>query len=71
VGRDTFEAVHSDKRLGIRLGSRFVPGLYHGSERPIAGGVSCTFGVKEPAFTIAARAQVTGSTQFLTEIMPR
>jgi hypothetical protein len=69
VGSVSFEAVHGDKRLCLRLDTQLTPVLYHGSERPLAGWVSRTFGVKQPAYTLTARVHVTGSTQFRTEVV--
>jgi Heparinase II/III-like protein len=68
VGPGSFEASNSNKRLAIRVDSRLKPELYRGCEKPILGWVSRTFGVKEPCFTLVARARVTGSTQFVTDI---
>jgi hypothetical protein len=68
VGPGSFEASNGSKRIGVQLDSRLKPELYRGSEDPIFGWVSRTFGVKEPCFTLVARAGITGSTQFLTEI---
>jgi len=65
---DSFTALNGDRRLRVRLDSRFESKLYRGSEEPIAGWVSRTFGVKEPSFTIAARTKINGSTQFMSEI---
>ena len=70
TGPVSFEASLGKRRLGVRLDSRFVPQLYHGSEDPIFGWVSPAFGVKKPAFTLVARAGLASSTQFLTEISP-
>jgi hypothetical protein len=68
VGLTSFEAAHDKKRLAVHLDPRLQPELYRGTENPIFGWVSRTFGVKEPAFTLVTRGKVTGSTQFLTEI---
>jgi Heparinase II/III-like protein/Heparinase II/III N-terminus len=68
VGPDSFEAAKLDKRVVIRFDSRLKPKLYRGSEQPILGWVSRTFGVKEPSFTLVARAGITGPTQFITGI---
>jgi hypothetical protein len=68
VGSNSFEAANGKKRLYIRLDTQLKPELYCGSENPVSGWVSRTFGVKEPTFTIIARARVTGPAQFLSEI---
>lgn len=68
VGDNCFEASNCNKRIGILLDPRLKPELYRGSENPIFGWVSRTFGVKQPAFSLVARAGIIGSTQFLTEI---
>jgi hypothetical protein len=68
MGPGSFEASNSNKHLAIRVDSRLKPELYRGCEDPIFGWVSRTFGVKKPCFTLVARAGVTGSTEFLTEI---
>ena len=68
VGPSCFEASNRNKRLSVRVDSRSKPKLYRGCEKPISGWVSRTFGVKEPSFTLVARATIVGSTQFLTEI---
>jgi hypothetical protein len=68
LGPNSFEVLNCDKRLAIRVDSRVQPELYRGCENPILGWVSPTFGVKESCFTLVARADITGSTQFLTEI---
>jgi len=68
MGPGSFEASNSNKGLAIRLDSRLKPELYRGCEDPIFGWVSRTFGVKKPCFTLVARAGVTGSTEFLTQI---
>jgi hypothetical protein len=68
VGPSSFASSNGHKRIGIRLDSRLKPELYRGCEKPIFGWVSRTFGVKEPSFTLVARAEIRGSTEFLTEI---
>jgi len=68
MGPGLFEALNRNKRISIGVDSRFKPELYHGCEKPISGWVSRTFGVKEPSFTLVARATIMGSSQFLTEI---
>jgi hypothetical protein len=68
VGPGSFEVAKLDKRIVIRFDSRLKPELYRGSEQPILGWVSRTFGVKEPSFTLVARAVITGPTQFGTQI---
>ena len=68
VGPGSFEASNRNKRIGVRLDSRFKPDLYRGCEKPMSGWISRTFGVKEPSFTLAARATILGSSQFITEI---
>jgi uncharacterized heparinase superfamily protein len=68
VGHSAFEAVNGNKRLGLHLDTQFQPTLYRGSEQPISGWVSHTFGVKKPAFTLIARAQVADATSFRTTV---
>jgi hypothetical protein len=68
AGPNSFEASNCNKRLGVRVDSSLTCVLYHGSQKPIFGWVSRTFGIKMPSFTLVARAGVTGSTQFRTEI---
>jgi hypothetical protein len=68
VGPGSFEASNRDKSIHIRVDPRLKPDLYHGCEKPIAGWVSRSFGVKEPSFTLVARAAAIGASQFLTEI---
>jgi hypothetical protein len=69
AGPAFFEVLNGNKRLGVRLDLRLKAELYRGSENPISGWISRTFGVKEPTFTLVGRTDVTGSTQFLTEIL--
>jgi|SRR6266536_1429967 len=68
VAPGSFEALNRNKRISIRVDSRFEPQLYRGFEKPILGWVSRTFGIKEPSFTLVARAKIGGSAQFVTEI---
>jgi hypothetical protein len=68
IGAGSFEAANHNKRIAIRFDSRLKPELYRASEQPILGWVSRTFGIKEPSFTLVARAVITGATQFVTEI---
>jgi hypothetical protein len=68
--RNAFEASAGGKRLALHIDSHLEPQLYRGSEKPIFGWISRRFGVKEPAFTLVARADILGSAQFLTEISP-
>ena len=68
VGPGSFEASNCDKRITMRVEPRFKPALYRGCEKPILGWTSRTFGIKEPSFTLVARAGIRGSTEFLTEI---
>jgi hypothetical protein len=66
-----FRISNGNRRLTLRLlDPRLKPELYRGSENPISGWVSRTFDVKEPSFTLSARARITGLTEFLTEIAP-
>jgi hypothetical protein len=69
VGSVSFEVLNGNKRLGIRLDLRLKPELHCGSESPICGWISRTFGVQEPTFTLVGRTSVTGSAQFLTEVV--
>jgi len=69
MGPGCFEASNRNKRISVRLDSRFKPELYRGCEKPMSGWISRTFGVKEPSFTLAARAGINGSAEFLTEII--
>ncbi len=69
VGPDCFQISNGNRRLTLRLlDPRLKAELYRGSESPVCGWVSRTFDVKEPSFTLAACATITGSTQFLTDI---
>jgi len=68
VAPGSFEALNRNKRISIRVDSRFKPELYRGCEKPISGWVSRTFGIKEPSFTLVARAKISGSAEFVTEI---
>jgi hypothetical protein len=68
VGATSFEAASGTKRLGLELAAPLQAALLRGSESPIAGWVSRTFGVKAPTFTLRARASVVGTTVFRTEI---
>jgi hypothetical protein len=69
AGSSSFEVSNCHKRLSIQLDRRLSPIIYRGSERPIFGWVSRTFGVKEPSFTLIGRVTVTGSTEFYTQIL--
>ena len=72
MGPASFRILNGKRRLVLRFGdSQLTPELYHGSKDPIFGWVSRTFDVKTPAFTLAARAKFTGSTQLVTKIEPR
>jgi hypothetical protein len=64
-----FEAVRGETGVEIHLASSFECQLYRGSEEPIAGWISDRFGVKTPAFTLHARASITGTTEFTTTIV--
>jgi hypothetical protein len=68
TGPKSFEASNDGKRLALRIDSHLEPELYRGCEKPVFGWVSRTFGVKEPAYTLVARAEIDGPAQFLTEI---
>ena len=68
VGPNSFEVSNHTKCLSLSFDARLRPTLYHGSENPPYGWVSRTFDVKKPSFTLVAHTNVTGSTQFLTEI---
>jgi hypothetical protein len=65
-----FEASNGNRRVGVRLDSRLKAKLYRGSVEPISGWVSRSFGVKEPSFTLVVRTRISGSTQFVSEIIP-
>ena len=69
VGAHSFEASNQDKRISIHVDPRLRLELYRGCETPIFGWVSRIFDVKEPSFTLVARASVDGTTQFATEIV--
>ncbi len=70
-GSNCFRISNGNRLLTLRLlDPRLKTEIYRGSENPISGWVSRTFEVKEPSFTLSARARITGSTQFLTEIAP-
>ena len=68
-GSSSFEVSNCHKRVSIQLDRRLDPVIYRGSERPIFGWVSRTFGVKVPTFTLIGRATVTGGTEFHTQIL--
>jgi hypothetical protein len=70
TGSNGFEASAGGKRLALHIDSHLEPELYRGAENPIFGWISRRFGVKEPAFTLVARADIVGPVQFLTEISP-
>ena len=71
VGPHSFQISNANRRLTLRLlDPRLRPELYRGSVNPIFGWVSRTFDVKEPSFTLVARARIAGLTQFITEIAP-
>jgi hypothetical protein len=56
------------RRIAIELDARLQPELYCGSERPIFGWVSHTFGVKHASFTLVARTEITSSTEFVNRV---
>lgn len=64
IGPALFELLNDGRRLRLQVDARLTPELYHGSEQPIAGWVSRHFGVKAPAFTLVARGDIMGTTQF-------
>jgi Heparinase II/III-like protein/Heparinase II/III N-terminus len=66
----SFAATHENSRLRINLDPRLKPELLRGSENPILGWVSRTYGLKKPSFTLVGRARLTGSRQLITEIAP-
>jgi hypothetical protein len=68
TGSNSFEASVGNKRLLMRIDSRLKPVLNRGSENPISGWRSRTFGVKEPSFSLVARSLLKGPAQFHTEI---
>ena len=68
TGSESFEASDGGKRLGLRIDAQLKPEIYRGCENPIFGWVSRTFGVKEAASTIVARANIAGPAHFLTNI---
>ncbi|HSE91086.1 MAG TPA: alginate lyase family protein [Candidatus Binatia bacterium] len=59
-----------EKRLHIQLDLQLQSQLLRGSENPILGWVSRTYGIKKPSFTLVGRATLTGSKQLETEIEP-
>lgn len=68
-GSNCFHISNGNRHLRLRLlDPRLRSELYRGCENPIAGWVSRTFDIKEPSFTLVARARIAGSTQFLAEI---
>jgi uncharacterized heparinase superfamily protein len=64
----SFTAANDNTRLIINLDPQLKPELLRGSEHPISGWVSRTYGLKQPSFTLVGRARLTGSRQFATEI---
>lgn len=68
MGATHFEAARGGTRLAIRLAASLQCQLYYGSEAPMAGWTSDRFGVKTPAFTLCARAHITGTTALTTTI---
>jgi hypothetical protein len=68
VGPSSLEASNGNKLIVIRLDSRLKPEIYRACENPVLGWLSRTFGVKEPSFSLVARAGIAGTTQFVTEI---
>jgi hypothetical protein len=70
TGFNSFVAEIHKMRLHVKLDTHLVPELVRGSEKPILGWISRTYGVKVPSFTLVGRASLTGSTRLLTEIAP-
>jgi hypothetical protein len=70
TGPASFIAARENARLRITLDLQLKPELLRGSENPILGWVSRTYGLKEPSFTLVGRARLTGSSQLVTEIAP-
>ncbi len=59
-----------DKSLALQFDSRLQIQLRSGSENPISGWISRSFGVKVPSCTLVGTASITGSVPFFTEITP-
>jgi hypothetical protein len=70
TGPASFMAARENTRLRVNLDLQLKPELLRGSENPILGWVSRTYGLKEPSFTLLGRARLTGSSQLVTEIAP-
>jgi hypothetical protein len=68
IGTGCFEVVNGTKRIFMRIDSRLKVELYRGSEQPISGWISRSFGVKESSFTLVARTTIMESSHFQTEI---
>lgn len=69
TGANSYEASNSGKRIEICFDGGLKLELYRGSEAPLFGWVSRTFGVKQPTFTLVARGKIRGNTQLVTEIL--
>jgi len=63
-------ATCGDKSLALQFDSRLQIQLHSGSEEPISGWISRSFGVKVPSCTLVGTASITGSVPFFTEITP-
>jgi Heparinase II/III-like protein/Heparinase II/III N-terminus len=68
TGLSSFTAENNNARLSINLDRQLQCQLLWGSENPILGWVSRTYGVKRPTFTLVGRARLTGSRQLLSKI---
>jgi hypothetical protein len=68
TGVRSFTAQIENSRLHITLDTHLTPELVRGSEHPILGWVSRTYGLKEPSTTLIGRTTIKGSGEFVTEI---
>jgi uncharacterized heparinase superfamily protein len=70
TGVSSFTAQIENVRLQVRLDTQLSAEIVRGSESPILGWVSRTYGLKTPSTTLVGRARITGSSHFLTAIAP-
>ena len=68
TGANSCAASNGGKHIEICFDRGLELELYRGSEAPMFGWVSRTFGVKQPTFTVVARGKIRGNTQLVTEI---
>ena len=65
-----FTALNGPRSIDLRLDPGLQPAAFRGSEKPILGWISRTFGVKQPTITVVGRAKIRGATKFVSEILP-